>query len=202
MGLLRDAAAAWEALHDTSYVLLVGNRKRWVQRITLRFFSENFYHLAGFHYATDVDFGVRLSELRKPSAVRSFADGTISDAPMEKSIKWDDIRPRLNSIVHLEQGLDDDFLIYQYLQNHVKGGTSIPGQFLIKSPSTGIVFFVFLDRDTDIYYCRSIFEQGFQDYSEGQPRLNLLQKTKIVGQREEYTWKHPRYNPDLGIPER
>lgn len=197
MGLLRDAAVAWTALYGTEYRLLLGMKGKWSRSITLSFLPEHFHHLAGFQYATDVDFGVRPSELRKATLTQKIIDKTLDDSLIEKSIHWEDIYQRLLGITQLEAGLDSDFRICCYYQNHVRGGTSIPAEYVVKSTKTDVTFFVFVDRDTGNYFCRSIFAKGIMDFTAGQPSLTVLKKEKLVAGAAEYILVHPGYKPDM-----
>ncbi len=198
MGLLNDAAIAWTNLYDKEYRLLLGMKGTWSRSISLNFLPEHFYHLAGFQYANDIDFGVRPSELRKITLPQKIMDGTIDGSLIEKSVNWENsIRSRLLGITQLEAGLDSDFRICRYYQNHVRGGTRIPAEFVVKSAKTDIVFFVFLDQDTGNYFCRSIFAEGIMDYIAGQPSLTVLKKEKLVSGNTEYIYEHPGYKPEL-----
>ena len=61
MGILLDAATAWDALKDTTYTIELG-RKNKQYSICLSFETADFHHLAGMQYVKDVDFGMRPSE--------------------------------------------------------------------------------------------------------------------------------------------
>lgn len=197
MGLLRNAAIAWSGLYEKEYQLLLGLKGRWSRSVRLIFLPEHFHHLAGFQYADDIDFGVRPSELRKTTLTQKLIDGVIDDRLIEKSIHWTEIQPRLLGIARLEEGLDSEFRIYRYYQNHVHGGTRISAEFVVKSAKTDVTFFVFIDNDTGNYFCRSIFSEGVVDYSAEQPSLTVLKKEKLVAGNTVYLQVHPGYKPEL-----
>ncbi len=62
MGLLYDAAAIWNGLRCTSYDFLLGRAGKLYAPVRLEFLPEDFPHLAGMHYAKDVDLSISRAE--------------------------------------------------------------------------------------------------------------------------------------------
>lgn len=57
------------------------------------------------------------------------------------------------------------------------------------------VFFIFLDKKSGRYYCKSAFKKEFIDYVENQSIMAVLQKTKIVGGSPAILFTRSGYNP-------
>ena len=194
MGLFLEAAQAWKNLHDVRYVLFVA-RKGEVKRIELTFLDEDFPHLAGMQYAKDVDFGVRPAEYYGNRLIPMLLHKRMNDGKIEKSKNWNRIEGRLTAIIHLQNTLDDDFVIVAFNNNKVKGYSQIVAEYAIKSMVSDDVYFVFLDQQSGRYYCKSAFRKEATDYTENQTRMTLLQKIKITQDREDILYKKDGYEP-------
>ena len=199
MGLLMDAANAWNNLRHTRYYLMLGWRGRWSSELVLDFHPAQFPHLAGMQYADDVDFGVNRAELRGEKLLPKLlkAESKIDDSLIEKAAKWDTwIKGRLQGIVALEATLDSDFIICQYDPEKVPHGTQIQAEYVIKNINTGMNFFVFLNEDEGRYFCCSIFQLVHVDYTTNQRRVKVLKKRKWVGKNLLIDYTNPYYIPN------
>ncbi len=194
MGLFLEAAQAWKNLHDVRYVLVVA-RKGEVKRIELTFLDEDFPHLAGMQYAKDVDFGVRPAEYYGNRLIPMLLHKRMDDGKIEKSKNWNRIEGRLTAILHLQNTLDDDFVIVAFNNNKVKGYSQIVAEYAIKSMVSDDVYFIFLDQQSGRYYCKSAFRKEATDYTANQTRMTLLQKIKITQDREDILYKKDGYEP-------
>jgi hypothetical protein len=195
MGLLLDAAAAWHGLLDVSYILDVG-RKNEMTRIQISFFADDFTHLAGMHYAKDVDFGIRQNEYCGQRLLPALLDKRIDDSKIEKSRNWEKISGRLNAIINLQNTLENEFKIVAFNKNKVRGKSKIEAEFAIRSEISGDTYFVFLDRESGRYFCKSAFRKSITDYTENQTPFTVLQKTKIYGKTSVLLYKRDGYFPE------
>lgn len=194
MGLLLDAAIAWNNLHDTTYELLLGRKSKCDPMVTLSFMPEDFSHLAGIQYADDVDFSLSRAELHGKKFMDKLLRREVDDWIIEKAAEWEHrIRSRLEGLICLEQTLDDEFSIYRYNQRNVPHGSTIPAQYVIKSEVTGVTFFVFIDKGAGRWFCRSIFRPDATDYTINQARMTVLQKCKIRNGETVIDYTHPHY---------
>ena len=196
MGLLLDAAIAWNDLHDISYVIdVVKNGKK--EQIELTFLSEDFPHIAGMQYATDVDFGIRKAEYYGGKLIPILLNKRIDDSKIEKGKNWDQISGRLSAIINLQNILDNDFKIVSFNKYKVRGYCTIEAEFLIKSEVSKDIYFVFLDKESGRHYCRSAFRKSNKDYTENQTPVTVLQKIKVINTVPKILFLKPGYEPNV-----
>lgn len=179
MGLFLDAAIAWNDLHNVSYKLDVA-RKGKLTQIELYFCDEDFPHLVGMQYAKDVDFGIRKFEYYGEKLISALLTKRLDDARIESSRNWDRISGRLTAIINLQNTFDNEFKIFAFNRGKVRGYSQIDAEFLIKSTISDDIYFVFLDKRSGRYYCKSAFRKEPIDYAENQSGMTLLQKIKVV----------------------
>lgn len=199
MGLLMEAAKAWHSLQSTRYYLMLGWRGKWSSDFVLDFQPEQFPHLAGIHYADDVDFGVNRAELRGERFLSKLLEenSKIDDSLIEKAAKWDTwIKGRLQGIIALEATLDSDFIICQYDPAKVPYGTQIQAKYVIKNVDTGMNFFVFLNEDEGQWFCCSVFQLRQVDFTINQRRVKVLKKRKWIGANLVIDYTNPNYIPN------
>lgn len=196
MGLLFDAAVAWSNLHSTTYDLLLGRKGTWSDSLSLSFCPEDFPHLAGMQYATDVDFGLNRAEIRSGKFISKIINKEVDDELIEKAAEWEPkIRGRLEGIIALEEALDNEFLIYKFDSRKVPYGSNIAAKYVIKNLRTGITFFVFVDEDEKRWFCRSVFQLNMADYTTNQTRVTVLKKKKRRDGAVIIDYTHPNYKP-------
>ena len=197
MGLLFDAAVAWVNLYDTTYDFLLGRKGTWSSSFRLSFLPEDFPHLAGMQYATDIDFGLNRAEIRSGKFIERILSGEIDDELILKAAEWENrLRGRLEGIILLEETLDNDFEIYKFNPNCVPFGSRIDAKYVIKNVRTGVTFFVFVAGDDERWFCRSIFQLRVADYTKNQARVTVLKKQKICGGEMVIDYLNPHYRPD------
>lgn len=196
MGLLRDAAIAWNNLQNTTYELLLGWKGKQSYSFVLTFCSEDFPHIAGMQYTTDIDFGLNRAEVRSSKLIFKILRGEIDDSQIEKSTEWAcKLRGRLEGIICLEQALDTDFEIYRFDPKRVPHGSRIDAKYVIKNIHTGSTFFVFVDEAANRWFCKSIFQLNVADYTTNQTRLTVLKKEKRKNGAILFSYTHPHYKP-------
>lgn len=195
MGLFLDAANAWNALHNIRYILDIA-RSGKLTRIDLSFLDEDFPHLAGMHYARDVDFGIRKAEYYGERLIPALLSKRLDDVKIEESRNWDKISGRLTAVVNLQNTLDNEFSIVSFNKSKVRVFSQIEAKFAIKSTVSENVYFVFLDERSGRYYCKSAFRKEFTDYMENQSPMRVLQKIKIIDNITHTLFIKPGYVPD------
>ena len=174
MALLYDAAIVWNNLLDTSYQFTYGkNRKLHV--VSLSFMEEHFFHMSGIHYIKDVDFK---KTFKKTDFLKLVLTNKIDPTIIEKSSSWVDIKGRLEAIIKLEEILDSDFEFYQFNSRYLPFYSDLNAKYMIRDTVTNKVIFLFIDGQTDSFYCKSIFTMTNRDYSLGQRKIRLLEKCK------------------------
>ena len=181
MGLLLEAAIAWNDLHNVSYILDVTKKgSGTVKRIELSFLDEDFPHAAGMQYAGDVDFGIRPNQYYGAKLIPALLTGQMIDTKIESGLQWNKISGRLTALVHLQTTLDGSFLIRSFEKGKVPGYSAINAKFIIQSTISDEMYFVFLDERSNKYYCKSAFKKEKTDFMKNQTLVTVLQKTKTI----------------------
>ena len=193
MGLLRNAASAWVALNNVQYKIVLGRANKLSDAITLDFSPDDFPHLAGLQHAKDVDFGLSKSEIYGGKFVHKVLSPSFDDTKIEKAEQWPRISGRLSGIIAIEDVLDSEFLICQFDRRRVPHNCNIRAKYVLKNPRSGITFFVFLDKDTRRWFCKSIFQLNVADYTVNQAKMTVLEKVKIVDGKTVFSYTHPKF---------
>ena len=176
MGLLLDAARAWEKMCLISYQFTYGMNKK-LHHIVLSFQGEQFAHLSGIHYISDIDLSL---PYKKSNFLTMVLHGNIPDESITRSCHWADITNRLEAIIRLERILVSDFSFYLFRANRLPFHSNIDASFLIKDEITGDTVFLFVSGELEASFCRSIFMKTNRDYSANQKRLAQLRKIKVI----------------------
>lgn len=176
MGLLLDAARAWEKMCLISYQFTYGMNKK-LHHIVLSFQEEQFAHLSGIHYISDIDLSL---PYKKSNFLTMVLHGNIPEESITRSCHWADITNRLEAIIRLERILDSDFSLYLFRANRLPFHSNIDASFLIKDKITGDTVFLFVSGELEASFCRSIFMKTNRDYSANQKRLAQLRKIKVI----------------------
>ena len=192
MGLLLDAAKAWDALTSVIYRIEIG-RKGKHSSIELAFDLSDFPHLAGMQYAKDVSFSLRPAQYYGSKLVPVLLAGTMDDSLITKSQSWDRIEGRLKAIINLQNTLEGEFIIAQFFPKRVPGFCNIQAKYVIKNSVSGEMFFVFLDEESGRHFCRSAFQSDELDYTLNQPILTVLEVTKESAGHTTLLRRHPSY---------
>ena len=178
MSLLLDAAVCWKNMLDISYTFVIGHK--WdTQMIQLQFQPDEFAHLSGFHYVTDVDFHLPRQALYGKKLMQAVISGKIQEASIEKSTHWDKVSQRLQDILFLEKILDDDFQIFQFHAYKLPFHSKIDANYLVYSTKYQTGIFLFIDREQSRDYCRSIFSKDSRDYTINQTQWTILEKESV-----------------------
>lgn len=194
MSLFFDAAKAWDALTKITYRFDVA-RKQKLNKIQITFPVEGFPHVAGMQYARDVDFGIRAPQYAGPRLISAILNNKIDPLKIEKGRNWSRIRGRLASIISLQEALDGDFEIAIFEKKLVKEHSKINAKYIIKNAISNVIYFVFFDESSGLFYCRSTFEQSTVDYFRNQKKLTVLYKEKIIDTTSQVIYIAAGYTP-------
>ena len=195
MGLLFDAAMAWDKLSNATYDIDVAKNRK-VHHIKLSFLREDFPHIVGMHYATDVDFGIRANEYYGDKLIPAILDKRLYDRRIERSRDWSRISGRLTAIINLEATLDNEFDIAAFDYKKAVGYCKIKADYIIRDRISDDIYFVFLKSREEEYFCISAFKKESRDYFLNQQKMTVLYKAKTIDSVKTELFKHQRY--DLG----
>lgn len=175
--LLWNAANAWKKLCKVKYTITYGYKSK-LYPINLTFDSSDFYHLAGFPHARDI----QLPRFNQAKVLDKILAGKITNEMLEKSKNYESmIIPRLQALINMENALDNDFFLYSYRPDLYPFYTSISADYLLAYHSDS-VYFMFIVRngtlqDFDFTFV-SAFSADSRDYEANQRQRAILKKTK------------------------
>lgn len=193
MSLFLKAAQAWQELGKIEYRITAGRKGKSVS-FRLDFILADFPHLAGMHYAQDVDFGLRPSEYHGEKLIPALLSGKLDAGRIEKSRNWAKIQGRLNAIIGLQNTLDSKFAIAYFDPAKVYAGSAIDADYVIKNIDSGEIYFVFIDENEyNRYYCKSAFEKNNVDYMQNQTQLTVLKIEKFENGSSKVLYQHPNF---------
>lgn len=192
MGILEDAAFAWEELYNKRYSFAIGKAGK-LKEFCLTFDKHDFYHLAGFQYLTDIDLGVSKKEMFNGKLIEVIKNGRVSTESIACSDSFEKVSGRLAGIVEIEKALDDALVIFKFDPRRVQHGTTINAKYLIKSENSSSAYFVFFDKDYDRWFCRSVFPFEKVDFSVRQEKYIILKKMKYSEDDIVLSYISPRF---------
>lgn len=198
MGLFLDAAVKWNSLQNTQYFLVLGHKKS-TEYINMTFRPEDFDHLSGMQYANDIDFGLHRNQYRGHKLIPALLSEKLDDKLIEKSQSWDKISERLSAIIHLDEILDSDFLIYKFDRFKLPFHSDIKAAYCIYSETYKNGVFLFLDEEQRCYYCKSVFEKDCNDYRTNQTRWTVLKKEKTTELGTKTIFLHKSFVEPVGV---
>ena len=98
----------------------------------------------------------------------------------------------------LPQILESDFTIYDFSPKKLSFYSTIKAKYLLYSEETGEGVFLFLDKDSGAYYCKSVFCKDMSDYRENQSRWTVLKKVRCREEEETLLYRSPTYKELTG----
>ena len=174
MNSLYQAAQKFNKLLGIKYEIMLGKKGNTIL-FELSFSKNDFYHLAGLHYLTDIR---NLKNDRAKIFDKLLADFDFS----EKIIKSDfygKIQERINHLANFESIIDSNKTIFKYNETE-RPFSKIKADFLLKNKEEYENLFLFLAyRNESECFCRSFFPDNRVDYAENQITMSLLRKKKI-----------------------
>ncbi len=195
MDALQQCAQKYAELCGYTYECTIA-RKNTLQVLRFTFSPYEFRHLAGLH---------RLESkcLRKNSErlLKDALAGKLTLADLQKASNWpqeaETILGRLTALSQLDVLMDEFLLIYGFSAQKLVPAvhTKIEADYLIRFELEDGRTFFFSVRQKEDYCGRSLFINNEQDYSAGQTKYTLLEKsrtnvqtgeTALLYQRESY----------------
>ncbi len=181
MDVLQLCAQNYSALCQYTYDCTIA-RKNTSTDLKFTFSPYEFRHLAGLHRLEN-------PKLRKNSEriLKEILAGKITLETLRSSANWAEegakVLLRLDALSQLDRLMDEFFLIFGFSGEKLAAvkppiRTRIDADYLIKFQlESGITFF-FSVRQRETYCGRSIFVNNVCDYSAGQTKFTLLEKSK------------------------
>ena len=165
----------------------------------MTFRLEDFDHLSGMQYANDIDFGLHRNQYRGDKLIPALLSEKLDDKLIEKSQSWNKISERLSAIIHLDEILDSDFVIYKFDRFKLPFHSDIKAAYCIYSETHKNGVFLFLDEEQRCYYCKSVFEKDCNDYRTNQTRWTVLKKEKTTELGTKTIFLHKSFVEPVGV---
>lgn len=182
MDKLQKIAMTYQNILQIKYYFKIA-KKQVDHQFIISFEKSDFFHLAGLHKLRDVT--VLRLEKNKESIFNSIVNGDISFSQIENSFFYNDIERRLLYLGRLQSLLDNNQIVFQYLESK-NNASCIKAEYLLEEGYEKDILFMFLSQRNKYMSqgiptmcCRSFFPMDRLDYSRNQPIYTLLKKVKI-----------------------
>ena len=182
MDKLQKTALAYQLVMQAQYYFEIA-KKNTKREFVLTFEREDFFHMAGLHKLKDVT----TLQIQKSRGIiyDRILEGNITLDQVENSFFYQDIEKRLLYLGKIQELLDSNQIVFQYLENKNKA-SHIKADYLMEEGRETAVIYIFLNERSKAekgqiprMCCRSFFPMNQLDYSRNQPSYTLLKKVKI-----------------------
>lgn len=188
MNKIQRNAKAFFKLLDKEYIFYLGYKGK-CQKVVLRFEKRNFHHLEGIGQLNDI-------MLHSEPADKIFdmaLEGKIKEEMLEISVEYKNsfVERKLNHLYLLEEFIDNNDVVFNYMKNKIHGSKIQAKIFLYKDTNDQEIY-LFLDssNDDEYFYPRSFVIAPELDYCVGQYKYTVLWKEKrnrVTGESEVLT---------------
>ncbi len=148
-----------------------------MQKIVLRFPKEGFLHLEGIGQLKDLVF----HQAKGEDVFAKALNGEITEEELQKSKEYNVhyVEQKMNHLYLLEELIDNNDLVFNYIKHKTKG-SSIQAKIFLYKDMDGKEIYLFLDssNDDEYYYPRSFVVSPELDYKTGQYKYTVLWKEK------------------------
>ena len=197
MDTIYECASKFASLKNFEYYFVVSH-KRKTKSLLLNFQDSDFFHLAGFHYLSDINIPQnRHNTLKDILEKKKITDQLLNKSRFYSNPKPDrDIKSRIEHLDFLEEYLDNNNLVYIYnTQNNHYLQSFIKADYLIESQlknSKHIVYIFLKKRELSNSFCIvSFFKKDKVTY--GGDKLYWMLKEKRMMNKTTVLFRHPNY---------
>lgn len=176
MDLLKKCAMTFQKILVYQYHFVIG-RKGISKEFILTFDEADFHHLVGLHKLRDI---TQIQQGKRSKVFKAILNDNITMGLIQKSQFFNEMSLRTEPLIHLEEMLDDNNLIFRY-NDKIHKYSVIKAEYLLEGKNLGNSVYLFLgERNTSgIQMCRTFFPKQDKDYTQGQAQYTLLKKEKI-----------------------
>ena len=198
MDTIYECASKFTILKDYEYRFII-SQKRKTQELLINFTDSDFFHLAGFHYLSDIN----IPQNRQNTINNIILKKKITDTLLHKSRFYTnpkpdkDVKSRIEELRFLEEYLDTNNIIYIYnTQNDHYLQSLIKADYLIESKlkNSNNTVYIFLKKriNNPKYLCVvSFFKKDKITYSGD--KLYWMLKEKRMTNKSITLFRHPNY---------
>lgn len=195
MDRLQEIALKYQDIINKKYYFEIARKQKKLTFI-LSFEKSDFFHMAGLHKVTDV--AILHGEPNKQKVFDNIVEGNISYDLLKNSRFFKSISGRLNMVEDIENILDNNQIIFKYIESRNKNSRIEADVLLENAHKMNIVFIFLSDRneisDIPIMCCRSFFAMEKFDYGQKQPMYIMLKKVKIDLSTGQKTVQYDRHD--------
>lgn len=180
MDLLRNVAEKFGKLLSVEYYFEIA-RKNERKEFVLDFLPQDFHHICGLHKLSDIGL---VQTGARDKIYRDILNGRIGFSDIEKSNYFEKMSDRLILIGQIEEMLNDNQIVFNYLKNK-RGFSRIEAEYLLENAHENDIIYIFLNERSKanvhgipIMCCRSFFPMNQMDYTKNQPSYTLLKKIR------------------------
>lgn len=176
MNKVQRNAKAYEKLVEVEYIFCLGYKGK-VKKVILQFAEKDFHHLEGIGQLRDIVLHSQPANKIFDMALNGKID--VSDLKKSKMFEVCYIENKLNHLYLLEEFIDNNDIVFNYIKHKTKGSKIQAKIFLYKDMS-GQEIYLFLDSsdENEYYFPRSFVVGPELDYRAGQYKYTLLWKEK------------------------
>lgn len=176
MNKVQRNAKSFLRLLDIEYIFYLGYKGQ-CKKVILRFEKKNFHHLEGIGQLTDIIIHSEPADKVFNMAI----NGEIEEKILQSSVEYEKcfVERKLNHLYLLEEFIDNNDLVFNYIKKKTKGSNIQAKIFLYKDMS-GQDIYLFLDssNEDEYYYPRSFVVAPELHYKAGQYKYTVLWKEK------------------------
>lgn len=173
---LYNAADRFSRLVNIEYDLVIA-RKGEAKHIKLHFKDEHFYHLCGLQHFSGNSY---FRTTAKQKVYTDILTRCINNDIFNDCLIYTSAKERICCVSYLEEYLDSNNLIFRWDQRQ-KAFSKIRAEILINNVEHILPCYLFLDKESDCYFCKSIFpstNDPLGEYTKGLSKFTLLYKRK------------------------
>lgn len=185
MNKVQRNAKAYSKLLDIEYIFYLGYKGE-CRKVILRFEKKNFHHLEGIGQLSDIMIHGEPADKVFEMAI----SGLIEEKQLQCSVEYEKcfVERKLDHLYLLEEFIDNNELVFNYIKHKTKG-SNIQAKIFLYKDMAGKDIYLFLDsaNDDEYYYPRSFVVAPELDYRTGQYKYTVLWKEKrnrITGESE------------------
>lgn len=178
MSNLHKSAEVFYNMLNKKYIMKLSHKKNIIE-IILDFKMEDYFHLVGLQYLTDIRFNKSYRQV-----FRQVLNGEITDDFLRKSAFYRQVEnnyviveERIKAFQKIELLLDSESIIFKYIKNYNKY-SKIDADYLIEVKISDKTYYIFLRKrkNSVTYKLCSFFEKQSEYYGE---KAYWLYKEKI-----------------------
>lgn len=178
MSNLHKSAEVFYNMLNKKYIMKLSHKKNIIE-IILDFKMEDYFHLVGLQYLTDIKFNKSYRQV-----FRQVLNGEITDDFLRKSAFYRQVEnnyviveERIKAFQKIELLLDSESIIFKYIKNYNKY-SKIDADYLIEVKISDKTYYIFLRKrkNSVTYKLCSFFEKQSEYYGE---KAYWLYKEKI-----------------------